>query len=144
MRPTDTETSADIQILDGAHAVRVYDDGHGPLWVYRESLGICGVIRASSWEDAWSIVEDEFLAEADGTWEDIAKECDCDDPETLMDNAIFQECHGFRPNGQNSRDVHGHGIYARDLNGESLDLLTPKLLEHLKLVIVPAPTNVRD
>jgi hypothetical protein len=140
MKPTETETTADIQILsESGKPLSVYDGGMGPLWVYRESLGIVGIVRASTFEDAYSIVEDEFMSEADQTWEEIAKDCDCANPDDLMDNAQFQEAYGFRPNGPNGRDTMKHGIYSHDLNGESLDLLTPKLMKHLGLTLVPAP-----
>ncbi len=116
-----------------------YDDGSGHLWVYSNSLGVVSVIRADTWEDAYNIAEDEFIPEADEpTWEAIAKECGCDDPEKLMDNATFQESYGFRPNGANVRDVHNHGIYQKALNGESLEALTPSRLAHLSLRIVLA------
>jgi len=139
MRPTDTTTAALISIItDSGTLIRTYDDGQGPLWVYRESTGIFGVIRAQTREDAFEIVEDEFMSEATETWEDIAKDCGCANPDALMDNAIFQEAYGFRPNGANERDSTCHGIYQRDLNGESLDKLTPKLMAELRLAIVLA------
>jgi len=139
MRPTDTTTSACISITtDCGTLIRTYDDGQGPLWVYRESTGIYGVIRAQTWEEAYEIAQDEFMDEATETWEDIAKDCDCANPDDLMDNAIFQEGYGFRPNGANARDTLRHGIYQRDLNGEALDKLTPKLMSALRLTIVLA------
>lgn len=112
--------------------VDFYDNGSGPLWVLRDSMGIVGVVRADTWEDAYEIAEDELFPEADLSWEDIARECECD-PEVLMDNAIFQEGYGFRPNGRNSTDKLGHGIYSRDLNGECLDKLTYGLAKDLGL-----------
>jgi hypothetical protein len=109
--------------------LQTYTDGYGPLFILRDSMGILGIIQASTWEDAWSIAEDEFFPEADeATWEAIAQECDCANPEELMDNAIFQDAYGFRPNGRNSGDKHGHGIYQRDLNGEALDQVTEAIL----------------
>lgn len=41
---------------------KIYDDGFGPLWVYRESLGVMGIVRAQSYESAWDCVLDEILA----------------------------------------------------------------------------------
>lgn len=132
-------TTADIVVLNEFdRPIPTYDDGHGPLFVYQESLGIVGIVRAQSWEDAYEIVQDEFMSEADMAWEDIAKECDCANPDDLADNAIFQEGYGFRPNGTNASDKRCHGIYSRDLNGERLDLLTPELMEHLRLRLIPA------
>ena len=41
--------------------VKYYDDGIGPLWLYRDASGLLGIVRAQKWEDAYEIVEDEFL-----------------------------------------------------------------------------------
>jgi len=38
-----------------------YDDGFGPLYVYRDAGGTTAVIRALSWEDALQIVDDEIF-----------------------------------------------------------------------------------
>ncbi len=43
------------------HDIKVYDDGFGPLWVYQESLGVVGLVRALSYEEAWDSVLDEIL-----------------------------------------------------------------------------------
>ena len=80
---------SDEQSLIGAtnrfgHAIEVYDDGFGPLWIHRHSIGISGIVRARTWEDAYSICEDEL-------------------------------------------------IYAKDLNGDFLDRLTPELLSRLEI-----------
>lgn len=69
----------DNQSLKGAtgrfgHAIKVYDDGYGPLFIHRDSMGISGIVRARTWEDAYSICEDEFFPEADETIEEIAAE----------------------------------------------------------------------
>ncbi len=131
----------DDQSLDGAaygggYAITVYDDGFGPLWIMRDSISIQGIVRAQTWEGAYEICEDEIFPEADEpTWEAVAKECDCADPDTLMDSAIFQEGYGLRPNGRNSTDKHGHGIYQRDLNGERLERLTASMVERLGITL---------
>lgn len=57
------------------------------------------------------------------------------DPEAWMENELFLEAYGFRPNGPNKRDTLGHGIYAKDLNGESLDRLTDSLAEEIGIDI---------
>lgn len=41
--------------------IKVYDDGSGPLWVYREFLGIVGIVRCQTESDAWDCVCDEIL-----------------------------------------------------------------------------------
>ena len=43
---------ADNQSFDGARyhqvefAIKTYDDGYGPLWISRNSMGINGIVRA--------------------------------------------------------------------------------------------------
>ena len=69
----------DSQSLNGAayasgYQIRTYDDGFGPLWISRNSIGINGIVRAQTWEDAYEICEDEFFPEADETIEEISKE----------------------------------------------------------------------
>jgi hypothetical protein len=162
------------------HPVPIYDDGFGPLWVHRDSMGITGIIRAQTWEDAYGICEDEFLSECNLTIEEIREEYNyersyvkmvgdrlgsaweasekdyengklrpgveflkwetvevrSEDENAWAENAIFQECYGFRPNGPNKMDVIGHGIYDRDLNGDSLQFLTPSLIEALEITLV--------
>lgn len=181
---------ADGQTLKSAkyrsgYPIAVYDDGFGPLWISRCSIGINGIVRAQTWEDAYGICEDEFFPEADETMEEIIKEygfrredikivkdasvltatdlCGAGereerypedypdgklaptfvrwatrktpDPEAWVDNELFQEAFGFRPNGRNHRDKIGHGIYSKDLNGDALDPLTSELLEELEITL---------
>jgi hypothetical protein len=56
------------------YPIKTYDDGFGPLWISRNSIGIYGIVRAQSWGDAYSICEDEFFDEADETVEELIKE----------------------------------------------------------------------
>ena len=180
---------SDGQSLIGAtnrfgRAIKVYDNGFGPLWIHRHSIGISGIVRAQTWEDAYSICEDEFFPEASETIAEIQKEygfrretfkvvrdsgatandadntsagerraVDSDyingrlpsglfvrwqtietpDADAWPDNELFQESFGFRPNGPNKNDMRKHGIYAKDLNGNRLDRLTPELLSRLEI-----------
>lgn len=181
---TTTSLITDEQRLTGAqsrfgHAIKTYDDGSGPLFILRDSMGIVGIVRADTWEDAYSIAEDELFPEADETVDELQKEygfhrehvkiirdpaapngerpatpadysdnvklpsgafvrwetVETPDPEAWHENEIFQECFGFRPNGANESDVLKHGIYAKDLNGEALDLLTPRLAQELEITL---------
>jgi hypothetical protein len=138
-------------------SIPVYDDGFGPLFIHRDSLGISGIVRAQTWEDAYSICEDEFFPEASETVEELQKEygfrrehvrvldpqgnfirwdtTETPDPEAWTENELFQEAYGFRPNGPNGRDKIGHGIYAKDLNGDSLELLTTDLAADLGITL---------
>lgn len=183
---------SDSQRLIGAHyksghPISTYDDGFGRLYVHRNSLGISGIVRAQTWEDAYSICEDEFFPEADETLDEIIKEygfkreykkviktsvftpeserdsrlgpyekfaelsdysdngrlpeglfvrwetIETPDPDAWVENELFQEGFGFRPNGPNSHDKLNHGIYAKDLNGDRLDVLTPELADELEI-----------
>ena len=70
---------ADNQTLKGAtyhskYPIKTYDDGYGPLWISRNSIGINGIVRAKTWDTAYSICEDEFFPEAEESIEDIVKE----------------------------------------------------------------------
>jgi hypothetical protein len=187
---THTGLITDGQRLIGAkyrsgYEISTYDDGFGPLWISRNPLGINGIVRAQTWEDAYSICEDEFFPEASETIEEIVKEygfkredkkvvkdpavlvatehcgvgerfedytrdypngtllpefvrwvtVETPDPDGWMENELFQESFGFRPNGPNKHDTLKHGIYAKDLNGDYLDRLTPKLVEEIGLVL---------
>jgi hypothetical protein len=52
-----------------------------------------------------------------------------------IEDACFQEAFGFRNNGANIRDVIGHGIYSKDMNGDYLDLLTAEMVADLGIVL---------
>lgn len=163
------------------YSIQTYDDGFGPLLISRNSIGINGICRAQTWEDAYGICEDEFFPEADETIEDFRKKygfrrehkkvvkdpsvltadeytavgerfarypedypdgklkpefvrwvtVETPAPDEWMDNELFQEAYGFRPNGPNDKDKLKHGIYARDLNGDYLEPLTAELAAEL-------------
>jgi hypothetical protein len=76
----DSELITDEQTLESAcyqnsqYPIATYDDGYGRLWISRNSIGINGIVRARTWEDAYGICEDEFFPEADETIEQIVKE----------------------------------------------------------------------
>lgn len=167
---------------DARYRISTYDDGCGPLWISRNSIGINGIVRAQNWSDAYEICEDEFFPGADETIEELQREYGyreehfkvvrddtvttatehtgvgerfampedyiggklnptltflrwesvrTEDPGALFENLAFNEGYGFRPNGPNRDDTQSHGIYSKDLNGDSLDLLTPELVEHI-------------
>lgn len=60
--------------MHGNYEIPVYDDGFGKLYILRDSLGILGICRAQTWEDAYGICEDKFFPEAHETLEEIVKE----------------------------------------------------------------------
>lgn len=179
----------DDQRLAGAtyrgRAVPWYDDGDGLCYVFRDSLGVRGIVRARSWTEAWEICEDEFADEASETLAELQAEygfrrehkqiirdkstgqtrpavpadyplakgqfshwetTETPDPEAWAENELFQEAYGFRPSGPRAgtwpdgrpKDPLGHGIYAKDLNGEKLDELTQGLAEALEIELTIA------
>jgi hypothetical protein len=179
---SDEERLLSAHYTSSGTSIPVYDDGFGCLYIHRDSRGIRGIVRAQSWNDAYSICEDEFYPEADETIEDFIREYGytrehkqvirtdehhthpslgagekfavypddyTDDgklpdgaflrweaietpaPDSWSENDLFCEAFGFRPNGPNTRDKIDHGIYAKDLNGDWLDVLTPELLADL-------------
>jgi hypothetical protein len=188
----DGESLVSARYKSSGTDIPVYDDGFGRLFIYRNSIGVGGIVRAQSWEDAYNICEDEFFPEADETMEDIVREYgfkrdhlkiihpairktapvtyvngyvevfnidhsiereatmadyeltggklldgqfvrweirDTPDPDAGLENGLFCEAFGFRPNGPNTHDKIGHGIYSKDLNGEFLDTLTKEMLD---------------
>jgi hypothetical protein len=101
---------------------RTCDDGFGPLWVYRESLGILGIVRAQTWEDAFGCVLDAIMSDADET-----------DPENWAgaETGELPEGIHFRPSGPPTVNGLNSGLASEDLNGSLLDPLTVEFLrEH--------------
>lgn len=135
-----SELIKDGESLNGAktlfgNVIQVYDDGFGPLWIHRDSMGISGIVRAQTWEDAYSICEDEFFPAAD---DDAGKEMEeiesmPDGEEKNHAQACWDESYGFRGNMRGMPDGSLSSIYAKDLNGDSLDRLTPELLAELEI-----------
>lgn len=100
-----TDTKTDL-IQDGEELVSArysgskveistYDDGFGPLWIHRNSIGVSGIVRAQTWEEAYSICEDEFFPEADETLAELVAEYGDKWPENEL--VIESEAFGFRP-----------------------------------------------
>lgn len=119
------------------HPVKVYDDGFGRLWIHRDSMGISGIVRAQTWEDAYSICEDEFFPDADEDAVDEMARIDAmqNGKEKHHAQACWDEAYGFRPNGRRTVANACSYIYAKDLNGDCLDPLTPELLDELGITL---------
>lgn len=117
--------------------IPVYDDGFGPLFIHRNSMGISGIVRAQTWEDAYSICEDEFFPAADSeAGEDQAKiEAMPGGEDKKHGQACWDEAYGYRGNSRHESDGTLSSIYAKDLNGDSLDVLTPELVEALGITL---------
>ena len=123
------------QYLDSAtnrwdNPIKVYDDGIGPLWVYRNSLGIVGIVRAQTWEDAYDTILDEILVPLSP--EDVEEYAYDPDGGGNRERGELAEGHHYMANAGTST-----GIVSTDLNGESLDELTPEMVADwdIKLVI---------
>lgn len=126
----------DGQSLKGATSrfgrpIPTYDDGYGPLWIHKNSMGIPGIVRAMTWEDAYGICENEFFPAADTSEEELVKEFG----ENYYDNGCFQEQYGYRGNARKETDGSMSVLYEKDLNGDSLDSLTHSLLAELEITL---------
>ena len=121
--------------LEGGYDVPVYDDGFGPLFIHRDSIGISGIVRAQTWEDAYSICEDEFFQSADEEAGEESERIEAmeDGEEKSHAQACWDEAYGYRSNGKTMEDGTISSIYAKDLNGDSLDLLTRDLVNRLEI-----------
>ncbi len=144
--------------------IQVYDDGFGPLWLYREAGGLEGIVRAQTWESAYECCQDEIMTrvstddvlEAYGlyvmppgdnyfrrseTWTVV------DDVEnTNTEFATLKTAQQFMADKlKQDRDLiegyeyqpnaTGTGIVTFDLNGQSLVELTPELADELDIRI---------
>ena len=119
------------------HAIPIYDDGFGPLFIHRDSMGISGIVRAQTWKDAYGICEDEFFPAADDEAgeEGLRIEAMPDGKEKNHAQACWDEAYGFRGNSRREKDGSQSSIYAKDLNGDRLDLLTPELVAELEITL---------
>jgi len=131
----------DEQSLRGAahqrgHKIPTYDDGYGPLWIHRDSLGITGIVRAQTWEDAYGICEDEFFPDADEEADEERARIDAmpEGEERNHAQACWDEAYGYRSSGRRTLDACSY-IYAKDLNGDSLDRLTDELVTGLGITL---------
>lgn len=132
----------DEQRLVGAksrfgHAIPVYDDGFGRLFIHRDSMGISGIVRAQTWEDAYSICEDEFFPAGDAEANEERNRLEAMPEGSERDHACvcWDESYGYRNNTRKEKDGSLSSIYAKDLNGDALDVLTPELLAQLEITL---------
>lgn len=180
--PVTRDLINDTQVLKGAktrsgHDIPIYDDGFGPLWIHRNSLGFTGIVRAQTWEDAYSICEDEFFPAGDDynpedfktvyksgrelwmhehadnwdAWQALTEDEKTQAYRTGKDvpfdgdaseHPCWQEQYGFRGNARREEDGSISSIYAKDLNGDALDRLTPELLRELEITLVVEDESV--
>jgi hypothetical protein len=133
---TDSQSLVSAKTRFG-NPIPVYDEGLGPLWIHRDSMGISGIVRAQTWEDAYSICEDEFFPDGDEEAADeMARiEAMSDGDERRHLQACWDEAYGYRPNGRRTVEGRYSHIYAKDLNGGHLDRLTDSLLAELEITL---------
>lgn len=136
MNITDNQRLVSARFAHGT-PIPVYDDGFGPLWVHRDSMGVSGIIRAETWEDAYGIAEDEFFPTAEDASEEQARvNAMSDGDEKNHEQACWDESYGYRSSGRGGPTPdNDFGIYAKDLNGDSLEPLTYKLIHDLNIVV---------
>lgn len=133
---------ADEHTLTGAtsrfgYPLAVYDDGFGPLWIHRDSMGITGIIRTQTWEDAYSIAEDELFPAGDADAAEAMREIEATPEGEERDHAqaCFDEAYGYRGSTRQMPDGALSSIYAKDLNGDALDRLTDALAAELEITL---------
>lgn len=166
------EQSLDSAAYASGTPIKTYDDGYGPLWVHQNSLGITGIVRARTWEDAYSICEDEFFPAGDdfdpeefktiymsrrelwlhehgNSWEAWQALTEQERDEIVYhgsgkdvpfagefsDHPCWQEQYGFRNNARKEADGTLSSIYAKDINGDRLEPLTPEFARELGVVV---------
>ena len=109
------------------YPISTYDDGFGPLWVFRNTYGIYRVVRCMTLEDAYGIDLDE---KTPISGDDLQEALNLMNPEHVdYDQDIFDECYGFQPNATDS------GIVDKDINGEYIDELTEELASLLEITL---------
>ena len=106
--------------------IETYDDSMGTLYAYRDASGLVGLVRALSWHGAWYLVEDEILEPIPE--EDMPEAYGFDTLEELQAAEWPDLAEGY----SYQSNATGTGIVAHDLNGESLNELTPDLLAALE------------
>lgn len=50
----------------GDYEIAVYDDSPGPLWIFRNSIGIMGICRARTWGEAWGESGPDYVTAVGG------------------------------------------------------------------------------
>ena len=133
---TDNQTLVSAKSRFG-HPIPIYDDGYGHLYISRDSMGINGIVRAQNWEDSYGICEDEFFPAADDEAGEEMQRIEAmeDGEEKNHAQACWDESYGFRNNTRQMPDGSLSSIYAKDLSGDTLDILTPELLAQLEITL---------
>jgi hypothetical protein len=145
------------------YPIRYYDDGIGKLWIFRNTCGIVGIVRAQDEGSAYVIVRDEFdkpipadeLHEAYGAFDKLLESLQERGYENTLElrrkvsrltplyfRLISQNEELIQSGGleliegyEYQSNATGTGIVAIDLNGESLEALTLELLERYEIEV---------
>lgn len=120
-----------VEVCVRGTPTRLWDSGFGDLWVYRETLGVLGVVRAKEYEDAWSCVVDEIMDDA--TWDEVVAAGDSADSKN--DPFTLPEGFEYRGSGVPANPELKSGIASFDLNGQDLTKLTPELVAELGITV---------
>lgn len=96
--------------------VDTWDEGYGPLWLLCDSMGVVGLVRAQTREDAWGCCQDELLPDADPNDPDTYARAydDSAGPEDLAEGV------GYRNSGVPCNPRLMSYLYQEDLNGCTL------------------------
>lgn len=112
--------------------MRTWDQDSGIyLWLYLESLGPLGIVRADTWETAYECVVDEIMDDASPQeeWDD--------DERTKFEDGGDLRSNGTPCNGQyHPLAALKTGIAQEDLNGSLLVPLTAELLKQLGITLL--------
>ena len=99
-------------------------------------MGVSGIVRVRTWEDAYGIAEDQFFPTAEDALEEFERiESMPDGKEMYHAQACWDEAYGYRNNGRKEADGTVSYIYAKDLNGDRLEPLTDSLITELGIVM---------
>ena len=135
--------------------LKIWDDGFGQLYVFSNSLGVGGVVRAMSESDAWECVSDEiktpiavddlptaygsfdkmceagFSASFAARWHDVYFHVNMLAKANPTDGEYPELIEGY----ELQSNATATGIVNVDLNGERLEVLTPELAAELNLTV---------
>jgi hypothetical protein len=98
------------------HPLRVHDEGGSEVYLYVESLGPVGLVRAWSFSDAWDCALDTILDDAPPDDPDIWAEGSGPDAE----EPTLAEGFHHRPNGAPTVNGLSSWVASEDLNGAQL------------------------
>ena len=106
--------------------IRICDRGVGDLWLYRDSVGVAGVVRSRTFEEAWQCVVDEILPDAAPDQPDNQLDLHADE----LPEGIYRRSKGA-PTNEGLRSP----LAREDLNGSLLQPLTAGELERLGITL---------